>query len=166
MNMKFLIRSRSQLVCRQAVLVAVLMTAVFLSLRASAALGGDLASVDADQKQLQSVKRSMRAAGNYTVYEIQTGYGTSIREYVSPAGKVFGVAWDGPYLPDLRQILSSYYDQFEQAAAQRRQLHQRGPLFIEEPGLVVYSGGHMRAYSGKAYVPEELPQGVQPGEIR
>ena len=80
--------------------------------------------------------------------------------------KVFGVAWDGPQIPDLRQILGNYYDQFERSAAQRRLVHQRGPLAIEEPGLVVYSGGHMRAYTGKAYVPAELPQGVRPEEIR
>jgi hypothetical protein len=31
---------------------------------------------------------------------------------------------------------------------------------------VLQSGGHMRAYVGKAYVPEMLPEGVQPDAIQ
>jgi hypothetical protein len=31
--------------------------------------------------------------------------GTSVRRYVSPAGKVVAVAWKGPVMPDLRQVL-------------------------------------------------------------
>jgi hypothetical protein len=166
MNLKLLTRSRNHLICRAAVPAAVLMAAIFVSFRASAALGGDLTSVDADQKQIQAIKRTARVSGSYTAHELRTGYGMAIRQYVSPAGKVFGVAWDGLQIPDLRQILGNYYDQFERAAAQRRLVHQRGPLVIEEPGLVVYSGGHMRAYTGKAYSPDELPQGVRPEEIR
>jgi hypothetical protein len=158
--------SRGRAAARAAALVSVLAMALVLPFRASATLGGDLTSVDADQKQLQCVKRSTLVSGSYTTYELETQLGTVIREYVSPAGTVFGVAWAGPNLPDMRQILGSYYDQFEQAASARRQLHLRGPLAVEEPGLVVYSGGHMRAYTGKAYLPKALPQGLQPEAIR
>jgi len=147
-------------------LVAAFAAAVFLSSPASAALGGSLASVDDDQKQLQCVRRSTQVYGSYSVYELQTGGGSVIREYVSSAGTVFGVAWQGPNLPNMRQILGSFYGQFEQIASQRRQAHQRGPLVIEEPGLVVYSGGHMRAYIGKAFVPGLVPAGVRTEDIR
>ena len=147
-------------------LVAAFAAAVFLSSPASAALGGSLASVDDDQKQSQCVRRSTQVYGSYSVYELQTGNGSVIREYVSSAGTVFGVAWEGPNLPNMRQILGSFYGQFEQIASQRRQAHQRGPLVIEEPGLVVYSGGHMRAYIGKAFVPSLVPAGVRTEEIR
>jgi len=37
---------------------------------------------------------------------------------------------------------------------------------IQEPGLVVQTGGHMRAYFGRAYVPELVPQGVTIEEIQ
>jgi hypothetical protein len=37
---------------------------------------------------------------------------------------------------------------------------------IEQPGLVFYSGGHMRAFFGKAYVPETLPKGVTADAIK
>jgi hypothetical protein len=32
--------------------------------------------------------------------------------------------------------------------------------------LVVHSGGRMRAFSGKAYLPDAVPAGVQSEEIR
>ena len=44
--------------------------------------------------------------------------------------------------------------------------HYRGPLLIQEPGLVVQSGGHMRAYFGRAYIPDQVPQGVNIEEIK
>ena len=159
--------SKRKCVCRgPRLFAAALAAALFLSSPAAAALGGSLASVDDDQKQLQCVRRSTQVNGSYSVYELQTGSGTVIREYVTPAGTVFGLAWEGPSLPNMRQILGSFYGQFEQIAGQRRQAHQRGPLVIEEPGLVVYSGGHMRAYSGKAFVPGLVPAGVRTEDIR
>jgi hypothetical protein len=91
-----------------------------------------------------------------------------VREYVSTGGKVFGVAWQGPWVPDMRQLLGSYFDQFaraNQAQAQANQAQKgarirRGPVLIDEPGLVVQIGGHPRAFAGRAYVPDMLPSGV------
>ncbi len=37
---------------------------------------------------------------------------------------------------------------------------------VELPGLVVQSGGHMRSFAGRAYIPEALPQGVSVEAIR
>ena len=129
---------------------------------AIAALGGDAATVVADQVHING-KLAVSRAQKYVVHEIQAPSGTVVREFVSPAGTVFGVAWAGPTMPDLRQVLGPYFDRYVEAAAQRR---IRGPVLIEQPGLVVQSGGHMRAFVGKAYVPEALPQGVAIDEIR
>jgi len=157
---------RRQAAGRMTIFMTALAMALLLSSPAAASLGGGPASVDDDQKQLQCVGRSTQVYGSYTVYELQMGSGTMLREYVSAAGTVFGVAWEGPNLPNMRQILGSYYGQFEQIASQRRQAHQRGPLVIQEPGLVFYSGGHMRAYMGKAFVPGLVPAGVRTEDIR
>ena len=55
------------------------------------------------------------------MHEITTPSGTVVREYVSPDGKVFGVAWRGAFLPDFQQILGSYYGEFaKDAQAARR----------------------------------------------
>jgi hypothetical protein len=127
---------------------------------ATASLGGDAASVQADQVHMQGSRRTM-VAKSYTVHEIQVATGTVVREFVSPEGKVFGVAWEGPWPPDMRQVLGSYFDQFVQAARSRGGARMgRRPLVINQPGLVVQTGGHMRAFAGRAYVPEMLPSGV------
>jgi hypothetical protein len=102
-----------------------------------------------------------------TVHEMRASTGTTIREYVSPSGKVFGVAWDGPTLPDLRQVLGLYFDPYVQAAqaAQKKRVG-RGPFRIEEPTFVVEQSGHPRAFAGRAYVPQLMPANVRSEAIR
>jgi hypothetical protein len=134
---------------------------------ARASLGGDSASIQSDQIHLQG-RRTMKAAESYTVHEIQGSAGTVVREYISSGGKVFGIAWQGPWVPDMRQLLGSYFDQYARAnqaqaqanRAQKGARIRRGPVLIDEPGLVVQIGGHPRAFAGRAYVPEMFPSGV------
>jgi hypothetical protein len=136
------------------------------ALPAWASLGGDRASVDADQVHLQGT-RTTKAVESYTVHEIQSANGAVVREYVSAEGKVFAIGWNGPWMPDLRQLLGNYFEQYVQAAkAQNAARPGRRPLLIEQPGLVVEVGGHPRAFTGRSYVPEMLPQGVRAEEIR
>jgi len=133
-----------------------------LTLPAFAALGGDATSVTNDQLQMQATLRSTQKQG-YTMHELTLPSGT-VREYVTAQGKVFGVAWQGATPPDFQQILGTYFQQFIQAGKAHRR--GTGPLVIEQPGLVVYSGGHMRAFFGKAYVPDMLPEGVTADAIK
>ncbi len=100
--MKVDIRSRSQDATHMVLLAGLFFASLFLPSRASAALGGDVTSVEADQQQMKA-KRAVQASGKYSVHEITTPYGTVVREYVSPDGKVFGVAWRGPFLPNFQQ---------------------------------------------------------------
>jgi hypothetical protein len=138
--------------------------------RARASLGGDAASVQADQIHLQG-RRTIKAAASYSVHEIQGTAGTVVREYVSSEGKVFGIAWQGPWVPDMRQLLGSYFDQYARANQSANQSQtgariRRGPMLVNEPGLVVQIGGHPRAFAGRAYVPEMLPSGVPAESIQ
>src|ERR1700691_5833886 len=136
------------------------------SLPAWAALGGDLSTVQADQVHMRGSLRTTVAAA-YTVHEIESTSGVVVREYVSSAGKVFAIAWQGPWPPDMRQLLGSYFDQYSQAAkAQSSARVGRRPLMIEQSGLVVEMGGHPRAFTGRAYVPQMLPSGVHAEEIQ
>jgi hypothetical protein len=162
--MKIDIRSRSQ-ATHMVLLAGLVLSSLLLPFRASAALGGDVTSVEADRQQMKAT-RAVTAHEAYSVHEITAPYGTVVREYVSPDGQVFGVAWLGTTVPNLHQLLGDYYSQFDQAAAAQRTPRRRGPLVINEPGLVVAAGGHMRAYRGKAYIPSLLPAGVQPEDIR
>jgi hypothetical protein len=130
---------------------------------ASAVLGGDVSSVETDRAHLQSPRRIERAE-QYDIHELAHPSGTIVREYVSPEGRVFGVAWQGPRLPDLRRLMGNYFDRWVHAVSKPRAA--RGPLFIEQPDLVVQSSGHLRAFRGRAYVPTMLPASVRAEAIR
>ncbi|HUW37798.1 MAG TPA: DUF2844 domain-containing protein [Rhodocyclaceae bacterium] len=130
---------------------------------AAAALGDNEASIAADQAKMKATRRIV-AAPLYTVHEIQAASGTVVREYVSAQGQVFAVTWRGPLMPDLRQVLGGYYADYHAAAAAKRA--RRGPVLVRQPGLVLHSGGHMRAFSGRAYIPQWLPAGVSIDEIQ
>jgi Protein of unknown function (DUF2844) len=141
-------------------------TLLLISIPAFAGLGEDVSSVQADQAHMQGALRTTQTQ-SYTVHEIQAPTGTVVREYVSSSGKVFGVAWQGPWPPDMRQILGNYFEAYRQAAQAQVNAHGgRRPLVIKQPGLVVRSGGHMRWFAGQAYLPTMLPQGVSAEAIR
>src|SRR5262252_3454932 len=81
-----------------------------------AALGGDAATVQTDRVQMKGALLRITSTETFTVHEMRSPSGPTVREYLSPAGKVFGVAWDGPTTPDLQQLLGSYYDEYQRAA--------------------------------------------------
>ena len=146
--------------------VSIALLIFLLPLPALAALGGDVASVHEDQAQMKGTLKTTQAEA-YTLHEIKDSAGTVVKEYVSPAGKVFAVTWHGPFIPNMQQVLGTYFEQFAEAAkAQRESGPGHRPVNIRQPGLVFQNGGHMRSYFGKAYVPAMLPQGVTTDEIQ
>jgi len=131
---------------------------------ACAALGEPESSVAGDVQQLKgSIKSTVRS--NYRVHEIQLPSGTVLREFAAVNGNVFAVAWSGPAIPDLRQALGRYFDVYVKAAHEKQGGHHRH-LLIEQSEFVMHSSGHMRAFSGRAYLPQALPPGTSAGEIR
>jgi hypothetical protein len=140
--------------------------ALMIAPAAFAGLGQDASSVIADQAHVQGSLRATQAQ-NYTVQEIHSANSTVLREYVSPSGKIFAVTWYGPWLPDMRQLLAGYFDEFAQAQQQQAIAHPgQRMLIIQHPGLVVQSAGHPRAFAGRAYVPELLPAGVTLDQVQ
>jgi hypothetical protein len=134
---------------------------------AFASLGGTAASVEADRVQIQGALLRIAQSDAYTVHELQSATGTVVREFVSSTGTVYGVAWQGPYMPNLKQVLGAYFDQYQAALRSARNgRRRRGPVSIETPDLVVQISGHQRAFSGRAYVPQFVPQGVDTASIR
>jgi hypothetical protein len=144
---------------RLSLVVAILLVPGF----ALGALGEDEASVQVDGVRLKGAA-SVRYAQHYALHEFVQPSGTAVREYVSPSGKVFAVAWQGPVIPDLRQVLGAHFDRYVAAARDKRV--KRTPVVIREPSLVVVTWGHMRAFSGRAYVPAMVPQGVDPEALQ
>jgi hypothetical protein len=132
----------------------------------SATLGRDASSVDADRVRMQGALIRIARDDAYTVHEMQSSSGTAVREYVSSTGTVFAVAWQGPWLPDLRQLLGPYFDDYQRALQAPGKRKARGPLTIELPDLTVQITGHPRAFSGRAFVPRLMPLRVQAEAIR
>ncbi len=165
MNMFKLVNSYSETAAR--ILLSALLLA--LPLPARAALGDNAASVLTDQARMKGTLRSVDAH-TFVMHEITAPTGAVVREYVSPAGAVFGVAWEGQFPPDLQSLLGPYYQQAQQAQKAASSAQQprvrRAPVVIETPGLVLYQTGHMRSFHGQAYVPQLVPQGVQASDIR
>lgn len=143
--------------------LAAALTAALLPHVASAALGGPETAVAADAQILKaSVKSTDRT--NYRVHSIELPSGTVLREYAVVGGNVFAVAWSGPSLPNLRQALGQYFDGFVSGAKAQPGSHHH--LEIRQSDLVVQSSGHMRAFTGRAYLPQEIPSGVSLAELR
>jgi len=130
---------------------------------AAATLGEDTDSVAADAAQLQA-KIDIAPGYRFDVHRLQLPSGLSVKQYVSPAGMVFAVSWRGPDMPDLQQLLGRYFQTYVDAL--KRQEGASGPRTVVQPGLVAQSGGHMRAFFGRAYIPLMLPQGVSEKEIQ
>ena len=142
--------------------IAVLAMLTFAAAPAWAVLGGSVDSVQADQARLEAKARIVPLPG-YIVHEISRGDGTTIKEFVSPLGTVFGISWKGPTMPDLTPLLGTYYSEFHQAVAGRR---HRGPVVVRTKDLVVESGGHLRAFYGRAYVTSLIPNTLSPAVVQ
>ena len=128
-----------------------------------AALGGEAATLQADQIQLGATRRIV-SSESYLAHQLVLPSGTVVTEYLSRAGTVFGLAWHGPLLPNLENLLGTYYGEYLKAVESEHAGH--GPVTIYRQGLVVHSEGHMRAFAGKAYLPELLPHDVAVEELR
>jgi len=121
-----------------------------------AALGQPHASIQYDAETMKGKVVTKQMEG-YSVEEITRGDGSILREFVSPAGQVFGVAWQGFTMPNLSQILGTSADVFQKAT---EGVHHRGPLSVHVGQLVVETGGHMRSFHVRAYRQDLLPNGV------
>lgn len=121
--------------------------------------------MQADATRMQARVQSSQHSG-YMLHEIHSASGTTVREYVSPAGTVFAVAWKGPYAPNLQQLLGSQFEQYQQAIKTPSGRASHGPVTIRLPNLVVQLSGHMGDYFGRAYIPDKVPAGVSPESIQ
>lgn len=127
-----------------------------------AALGENASSIRSDQAHLNASERVV-AHQLYSVHEMQTAAGSTIRQFVSPDGDVFAVSWQGAN-PDLRQLLGQHFDEYNAAAS--KAAHAGRGVHIETGDLVFESGGHMRYVAGRAFLQSKMPSGVTRDEIR
>jgi len=158
-----MLTARSIANVKKFVLTCAVLAAALSPCIADAGLGQPESTVQADALQLKGSIKATEHAG-YRVQEIQLPSGTLVREFVGSDGIVFAVAWSGPTVPNLRQTLGQYFDNFVAAAQAKHADHHH--LQIQQSDLVVQAAGHMRAFSGRAYLPQAVPAGVSIGDLR
>jgi len=117
---------------------------------------------------VQHVSGNVQAISSehYSVYEVRIPTGTLVREFISPSGVVFAVAWQGPFVPELQQFLGAYFQKFKDALhTQKSPSFSRRSVSVRLNDLVFENSGHVGAFYGRAYLPQAVPQGVAIAEI-
>jgi hypothetical protein len=130
-----------------------------------ATLGESADSISSDRKALSAVRHATTVRNGYSVQEIASD-SIVVREYISPSGIVFGIAWNGLIHPNLTALLGSYTGEYQEALRQtpRKKGHRR--LQVKTNEVVVEKWGHMRNLQGRAYAPALIPPGVSVDEIK
>lgn len=124
---------------------------------AHATLGGDIATVTANQQHF-SAKRTVQPLLNGQRHDLTLASGTVVHEYLSAKGKVYAVSWRGPQKPNLNELLGDYRQKLAQAKGRgHRGLHR---VQFASEDLVVEASGHNTYFSGRAWVPSLVPTGV------
>ena len=133
------------------------------SLPAWAALGDNVTSVESDAQAIRG-QHVMVARVGYNLHQITTADGSVVNEFVSPAGTVFGISWQGHAMPNLPQLLGTYMTNLQQG--QRTQYVQRRSVTIQGDNFVFSSFGRLREFRGRAYVPGLVPANLTAEVVR
>ncbi len=132
---------------------------------AMATLGKSAQSVALDRKAFSAVQRKSITHKGYTIQEFEAK-ADIVREYVSPSGVVFAVAWGGLSHPDLTSLLGCCDDACRQVLAQGSRKHGGCNFQVKANKVVVEKWDHTKSVQGRAYVPALIPSGVSVDEIR
>jgi Protein of unknown function (DUF2844) len=144
-----------------------LLTSVLLAASpAQAVLGEPADSVTSDQNALAAIRSATTTTHPDYIVQQSESDTVTVREYISPAGIVFAVAWNGMINPDLTQLLGTYFADYREARRQMPRKHGRRSQQVKTSRVVVETWGHMRDLHGRAYVPALVPSGVTIDEIK
>jgi hypothetical protein len=124
---------------------------------ARATLGGDRASVAANEQHLAGVRVVTKLASGER-HELTLPSGLVVHELVSASGVVYAITWRGPRVPDLRELLGPYFAQLARRDSLPRMGHHR--MTVSGEDLELRSSGHRSSFSGRAWVPSLVPAGV------
>ena len=130
-----------------------------------AALGEPADSVAKDRAAMSAARGAATIHAGYTVQEVVSD-SVTVREYISQAGIVFGIAWNGLTHPDLTPLLGSFAGEYDAAVRKTPRKPGRRPVQVKTDRVVVEKWGHMRNLQGRAYAADLIPPGVSIDEIK
>ena len=135
---------------------------------AQAVLGGEASTIREDEVRLKGVRRQAVALRlPVQTHEITLADGSSIREYVSPGGIVFAVAWNTRFKPNLELLLGAHAASYAVAASDAMKTPGiKRNVVLQRDDLVVHSTVHLNSFVGKAYVRSLVPVRVNVDELR
>lgn len=142
-------------------LLRVLATAagVMIASQAHATLGEKIDSGSVSQSRLVASTATI-TQGSYTDNARTLESGVVIHEYSRADGTVFAVAWKGKVMPDMKELLGTYFSQYIKRDNSTPQAGGLSQLSTTGSDLVVSSSGRLGAFSGLIYVPSLVPAGV------
>lgn len=132
--------------------------------QARATLGERAGSIAKDSMALSTATCKTVQRDRYQMQEM-TSETTAIREFLTPEGVVFAIAWNGLIRPDLSQLLGSYHQEYRTALSKQQRKRGHRLTQVKSNRVVVETWGHMRNLQGRAYLPGLVPQGVNLDEI-
>lgn len=91
---------------------------------------------------------------------------TTINEYATHTGQIIAYTWQGPTMPDLRALLGQYADSYRTGASAAMPDGNLHASRVVRPDVIVESGGPMRSYLGRAWLPAALPPGITAADFR
>lgn len=134
--------------------------------RCFATLGADADSIVNDRTKLALDRSEPKKFSNFKAEEM-VAKGLRVRQFVSPSGRVFALAWSGRVDSQLPQLLGSYskdVQEYEQAHPKRA---GRIPYRRVDAGRVVLEfWDTLRKVEGKAIVPALAPANVTAKDIQ
>ena len=134
---------------------------LFVSTAAMATLGKPEAQIAKVASGLNLKKVETQTSQGYRL-DVLSSHDLTVKEYVNPKTKlVFGVAWNGTRMPDLRLLLG-----FDPATLKGKGAYQ--PLhysIVKTPTVLLEMGGRMGLYAGRVIRTDLLPAGVKPSEV-
>lgn len=128
--------------------------------QAQAGLGDPELGLDA-VRQWQ-VQRTSPAGTPYTEQVAEQANGTRVTAWRTAAGQIVAVRWSGPFLPDLQAVLGRHFNLLARQAAGRG---TGAVLQVRDEVAVVESTGRLGQFSGRAWLPAQLPTGLDPREM-
>jgi hypothetical protein len=104
-------------------------------------------------------------SSTYTKLQKTLESGTQVHEYVNAGGTVFAVSWSGPYMPDLKGLLGAHFQALLDNA-RKQPGAARSQVDVQQDDVVIFSGGRVGAFEGKAWIPALLPAGFSTSDIK
>jgi hypothetical protein len=139
--------------------------ALMAAVPARAELGGDYDSIVRDQQVMNATLTTQQNPA-YTTYILDMPDGTQVREYYSVHAGVFAIDWSGyGRRPNMRQVLGPYFGRFGRPD-NAPHAPKNAMLRRTEPDFVLESRCIMRHFTGRAYIPQAVPQEVSIADVR